>query len=44
MERLFEAWEEVQRHEQVLADKLAQRFTGLIQYQISPLSFSWPNS
>ncbi|KAK7257142.1 hypothetical protein RIF29_30900 [Crotalaria pallida] len=39
VERSFEAWEEVQRHGQDLADRLAQGFNGLIQ---SP--FSWPNS
>ncbi|KAL2943349.1 Chromosome partition protein MukB [Bienertia sinuspersici] len=43
VERSFEAWEEVQRHGQDLADKLAQGFTGLIQSHISPPSFAWPN-
>lgn len=43
MERSFEAWEEVQRHGQDLADKLAQGFTGLIQSHITPPSFAWPN-
>ena len=43
MERSFEAWEEVQRHGQDLADKLAQGFTGLIQSHIAPPSFAWPN-
>ncbi|KAK4342133.1 hypothetical protein RND71_037949 [Anisodus tanguticus] len=43
VERSFEAWEEVQRHGQDLADKLAQGVTGLIQStHISPPSFSWP--
>ncbi|GFZ15814.1 hypothetical protein Acr_25g0002230 [Actinidia rufa] len=44
MERSFEAWEEVQRHGHDLADRLAQGFTGLIQTQINPPSFSWPNT
>ncbi|XP_047271513.1 uncharacterized protein LOC107878575 isoform X2 [Capsicum annuum] len=44
VERSFEAWEEVQRHGQDLADKLAQGVTGLIQSHISPPSFPWPNS
>ncbi|CAL0303726.1 unnamed protein product [Lupinus luteus] len=39
VERPFEAWEEVQRHSQDLADRLTEGFNGLIQ---SP--FSWPNS
>ncbi|CAA0808720.1 Unknown protein [Striga hermonthica] len=43
VERSFEAWEEVQRHGQDLADKLAQGFTGLIQSHITPPSFQWPN-
>ncbi|XP_075079331.1 uncharacterized protein LOC107776624 isoform X1 [Nicotiana tabacum] len=43
VERSFEAWEEVQRHGQDLADKLAQGVTGLIQSHISPPSFSWPD-
>jgi hypothetical protein len=43
VERSFEAWEEVQRHGQDLADRLAQGFTGLIQSHISPPSFPWPN-
>ncbi|KAL8510039.1 hypothetical protein ACS0TY_017025 [Phlomoides rotata] len=43
VERSFEAWEEVQRHGQDLADKLAQGFTGLIQSHIPPPSFQWPN-
>ncbi|CAA7013864.1 unnamed protein product [Microthlaspi erraticum] len=41
VERSLEAWEEVQRHGQDLADRLAQGFTGLIQ--INPPSFPWPN-
>ncbi|VVB00335.1 unnamed protein product [Arabis nemorensis] len=41
VERSMEAWEEVQRHGQDLADRLAQGFTGLIQ--INPPSFPWPN-
>jgi hypothetical protein len=40
MERSLEAWEEVQRHGQDLADRLAQGFTGLIH--INPPSFPWP--
>ncbi|CAB4277288.1 unnamed protein product [Prunus armeniaca] len=43
VERPFEAWEEVQRHGQDLADRLAQGFTGLIQSHISTPSFAWPN-
>lgn len=43
VERSFEAWEEVQRHGQDLADRLAQGFTGLIQSHMNPPSFSWPN-
>lgn len=43
VERSFEAWEEVQRHGQDLADRLAQGFTGLIQSHITPPSFTWPN-
>ncbi|KAL1563784.1 hypothetical protein AAHA92_06210 [Salvia divinorum] len=43
VERSFEAWEEVQRHGQDLADKLAQGFTGLIQSHITPPPFVWPN-
>lgn len=42
VERSFEAWEEVQRHGQDLADRLAQGFTGLIQSHINP-PFQWPN-
>ncbi|KAL8144213.1 hypothetical protein V2J09_017245 [Rumex salicifolius] len=42
-ERSFEAWEEVQRHGQDLADRLAQGFNGLIQSHITPTSFTWPN-
>ncbi|KAI4320698.1 hypothetical protein MLD38_034151 [Melastoma candidum] len=41
-ERSFEAWEEVQRHGQDLADRLAQGFTGLIQSHIPPPPFPWP--
>ncbi|PSS05935.1 Serine/arginine repetitive matrix protein [Actinidia chinensis var. chinensis] len=44
MERSFEAWEEVQRHGHDLADRLAQGFTELIQTQITPPSFPWPNT
>ncbi|KAM2118706.1 hypothetical protein TB2_015739 [Malus domestica] len=36
VERSFEAWEEVQRHGQDLADRLTQGFTGLIQSHITP--------
>ncbi|KAK4576918.1 hypothetical protein RGQ29_027445 [Quercus rubra] len=43
VERSFEAWEEVQRHGQDFADRLAQGFTGLIQSHITPPSFPWPN-
>ncbi|CAK7351867.1 unnamed protein product [Dovyalis caffra] len=44
VERSFEAWEEVQRHGQDLADRLAQGFSGLIQSHIThPPAFSWPN-
>lgn len=43
VERSFEAWEEVQRHGQDFADRLAQGFTGLIQSHINPPSFPWPN-
>lgn len=43
VERSFEAWEEVQRHGQDLADRLAQGFTGLIHSHMAPPSFSWPN-
>lgn len=43
VERSFEAWEEVQRHGQDLADRLAQGFTGLIHTHIPPPSFPWPN-
>ncbi|XP_073313065.1 uncharacterized protein [Primulina huaijiensis] len=43
VERPFEAWEEVQRQGQDLADRLAQGFTGLIHNHITPPSFSWPN-
>ncbi|KAK8519982.1 hypothetical protein V6N13_031543 [Hibiscus sabdariffa] len=42
VERSFEAWEEVQRHGQDLADRLTQGFTGLIQSHMNPPSFSWP--
>nr|DAD48177.1 TPA_asm: hypothetical protein HUJ06_018114 [Nelumbo nucifera] len=38
----FEAWEEVQRHGQDLADRLAQGFTGLLHSHINQSSFSWP--
>ncbi|KAJ6979754.1 hypothetical protein D5086_021842 [Populus alba] len=45
VERSFEAWEEVQRHGQDLADRLAQGFSGLIQSHMTyPPAFSWPNS
>ena len=44
VERSFEAWEEVQRHGQDLADRLAQGFSGLIQSHITPPSFPWPNT
>ncbi|KHG11191.1 ATP-dependent helicase/nuclease subunit A [Gossypium arboreum] len=43
VERSFEAWEEVQRHGQDLADRLAQGFTCLIQSHMIPPSFPWPN-
>ncbi|XP_037497640.1 uncharacterized protein LOC105644223 isoform X2 [Jatropha curcas] len=45
VERSFEAWEEVQRHGQDLADRLAQGFTGLLQsHMTNPPAFPWPNS
>lgn len=44
VERSFEAWEEVQRHGQDLADRLAQGFNGLVQsHMTNPPAFSWPN-
>ncbi|KAG8491574.1 hypothetical protein CXB51_014849 [Gossypium anomalum] len=43
VERSFEAWEEVQRYGQDLADRLAQGFTSLIQSHMIPPSFPWPN-
>ncbi|XP_039026778.1 uncharacterized protein LOC120160429 isoform X2 [Hibiscus syriacus] len=43
VERSFEAWEEVQRQGQDLADRLAQGFTGLIHSHMNPPSFPWPN-
>ncbi|XP_027340373.1 uncharacterized protein LOC113853884 isoform X2 [Abrus precatorius] len=43
VERSFEAWEEVQRHGQDLADRLAQGFSGLIQTHMNPPQFVWPN-
>lgn len=44
VERSFEAWEEVQRHGQDLADRLAQGFTDLIQsHMTNPPAFPWPN-
>lgn len=42
-ERSFEAWEEMQRHGQDFADRLAQGFTGLLSSHMNPSSFSWPN-
>lgn len=39
VERSFEAWEEIHRQGQDLADRLAQGFTGLIAH---PPPFSWP--
>ncbi|KAF5728067.1 hypothetical protein HS088_TW21G00210 [Tripterygium wilfordii] len=44
VERSFEAWEEVQRHGQDLADRLSQGFTGLIQSHITPPAFPWQNT
>ncbi|CAN0891255.1 hypothetical protein LINGRAHAP2_LOCUS16891 [Linum grandiflorum] len=42
VERSFEAWEEVQRHGQDLADRLAQGFSGLIQTHIpNPPAIPW---
>lgn len=42
VERSFEAWEEIHRHGQDLADRLAQGFNGLITHPPPP--FSWnPN-
>ncbi|KAL5564956.1 hypothetical protein UlMin_028120 [Ulmus minor] len=43
VERSFEAWEEVQRHGQDLADRLAQGFSGLIHSHINPPPFPWSN-
>ncbi|XP_020572603.1 uncharacterized protein LOC110019322 [Phalaenopsis equestris] len=43
MERTFEPWEEMQRHGQDLADRLAQGFSGLIQSPMSHASFTWPS-
>ncbi|KAI6687176.1 hypothetical protein NL676_024004 [Syzygium grande] len=40
---IAQAWEEVQRHSQDLADHLAQGFMGLIQCHMTPPSFSWLN-
>ncbi|XP_008775551.1 uncharacterized protein LOC103695887 [Phoenix dactylifera] len=42
VERPLEAWEEVQRHGQDLADRLAQGLAGLIQSHMSPPAFPWP--
>ncbi|KAJ1441595.1 hypothetical protein SESBI_01213 [Sesbania bispinosa] len=39
----FEPWEEVQRHGQDLADRLAQGFSGLIHTHMNPPQFAWPN-
>lgn len=44
VERPFEAWEEVQRHGQDLADRLAQGFTELIQCHMYPPPFVWPST
>ncbi|WVZ19309.1 hypothetical protein V8G54_006631 [Vigna mungo] len=43
VERSFEAWEEVQRHGQDLADRLAQGFSGLIHTHMNPPQFVWSN-
>lgn len=43
IERSFEPWEEMQRHGQDLADRLAQGFSGFIQSPISHASFAWPS-
>lgn len=43
VERSFEAWEEVQRHGQDLADRLAQGFNELIHTHMTPPQFAWPN-
>ncbi|PKU67295.1 hypothetical protein MA16_Dca021247 [Dendrobium catenatum] len=43
IERSFEPWEEMQRHGQDLADRLAQGFSGLIQSPMSHTSFAWPS-
>ncbi|PNY09543.1 hypothetical protein L195_g006096 [Trifolium pratense] len=43
VERSFEAWEEVQRHGQDLADRFTQSFTDLIHTHITPPQFVWPN-
>ncbi|KAL9661454.1 hypothetical protein QQ045_026278 [Rhodiola kirilowii] len=43
-ERLFEPWEEVQRHGQDLADRLTEGFNDLIHtHVIKPPSFTWHN-
>ncbi|KAK8938846.1 hypothetical protein KSP39_PZI010945 [Platanthera zijinensis] len=44
IERTFEPWEEMQRHGQDLADRLAQGFSGLLQSPITPPSFTWPSA
>lgn len=42
-ERSFEAWEEMQRHGQDIADRLAQGFNGLLHHtHMSAPSFAWP--
>lgn len=43
VERPFEPWEEVQRHGQDLADRVAQGFTGLIQSHMKPFDFEFPS-
>src|SRR4051812_18030444 len=41
VERSFEAWEEIHRQSQDLADRLAQGISGLISH---PPPFAWPPS
>ncbi|PKA64465.1 hypothetical protein AXF42_Ash007210 [Apostasia shenzhenica] len=46
MERIFDPWEEMQRHGQDFADRLAQGlsgFSGLLQSPMNPTSFNWPS-
>ncbi|XP_039686621.1 uncharacterized protein [Medicago truncatula] len=43
MESSFEAWEEMQRHGQDIADRFTQGFTELIHTRITPPQIVWPN-